>query len=98
MKEFNNLIVGMSDEAFKLWTESWFDEQHILDICNSWDIEIKEKETKEMKTCITKARTNELIEMAIERCFQQSGKQISDFLNDDEAKELKKLEEVLKNE
>jgi len=48
-REFRNLLELMSDEQFWKWVGSWYDEQMILDVCNSWDADIKYREIKNMK-------------------------------------------------
>ena len=98
MKEFEDILSEMNDNAFNLWIKGWFDEQIILDVFKSWDNDLKKEELENMRNSIKRARLNELREIAVEKCFELGGQGVFAFLREDEAEEFGKLQKELGEE
>lgn len=47
--EFEKVLSSLNDRQFWAYVSGWYDEQHILDVMNEWDDEIKKEAIKEMK-------------------------------------------------
>lgn len=52
--DFNNLIGELTEEEYKNYVASWFDDQLIINIMNDWDKEVKTDAIKELKEIIAK--------------------------------------------
>ena len=52
--DFNNLIGELTEEEYKNYIASWFDDQIVVDIMNDWDEDVKGDAIKEIKEIIAK--------------------------------------------
>jgi hypothetical protein len=55
-EKLNDLIGELTDQEFKDYCLSWYDEQNFLDIINEWDEDVKKDAVKEIKAIIKKRK------------------------------------------